>query len=425
MRVLASAYACEPGKGSEPAVGWSWVHQLARYHEIWVITRSNNRKPIEDALAQRPLPNVHWVYFDLPYWARFWKKKQFGIHLYYYLWQIAIFFVARKLHRQNRFEVIHHISLGQYWVPSFLALLPAPFVWGPVGGGESAPRAFWWDFSWRGKVFEIFRDLTRGAASFNPILRACASRSRIAIATTEETALRMKKLGARHVEVHPQFGMTNAERQFFAEFPVRRDEPFRLISMGRLIHWKGFHLSLRAFARFHHAFPNSEYWIVSKGAEGDRLKSIAKELGVESKVVFWGGFPTLREVYEKLAECDVLVHPALHEAFGNVCLEALAAGRPVVCLDLGGPALQVSENTGIKVSATTPDRSIRDLAAAFARLATDPALRIRFSTAARERVEREFSWERKGAWMNDVYRSVAGAPTLASPTEFSPVRLKS
>ena len=414
-----SAYACEPGKGSEPAVGWSWVHQLARFHEVWVITRANNRKPIEDALAQKALPNVHWVYFDLPYWARFWKRKQFGVHLYYYLWQIAIFFVARKLHRRVRFEVTHHITLGQYWVPSFLALLPAPFVWGPVGGGETAPRAFWWDFSWRGKLFEIFRDLVRGAASFNPILRACASRSHIAIATTEQTALRLKKLGARHVAVHPQFGMTDAERQYFAKFPLRREEPFRLVSMGRLIHWKGFHLSLRAFAKFQAGFPNSEYWIVSKGPEGDRLKSVARELGIESKVVFWGGFPTLQEVYQKLEECDALVHPALHEAFGNVCLEALAAGRPVVCLDLGGPALQVTEQTGIKVPAKTPEQAIRDLAAAFGRLASDPAFRIRLAEGARQRAELDFSWEKKGEWMNEVYLSVKGVPAPASEAELS------
>jgi hypothetical protein len=130
------------------------VHQVARFHEVWVITRANNRDSIECALAKEPLPNVHWVYFDLPDWARVWKRKQRGVHLYYYLWQIAIFFVGRKLQRQTGFDLVHHITLGQYWVPSFLALLPVPFIWGPVGGGESAP----WDFTrgtgWRGRLIE-------------------------------------------------------------------------------------------------------------------------------------------------------------------------------------------------------------------------------------------------------------------------------
>jgi glycosyltransferase involved in cell wall biosynthesis len=403
VRVLVSAYACEPGKGSEPAVGWRWVRQVARFHEIWVITRANNRDLIESALAKEPLHNVHWIYFDLPRWACFWKKKQRGVHLYYYLWQVAIFFVARKLHQRISFNVIHHVTLGQYWVPSFLAFLPVPFIWGPVGGGESAPRGFWWDFSGRGKVYETFRNIARGLASLNPAMRASARRSRIAIATTEQTARRLRKLGATDVQVHPQFGMTDTEIMEFASFPIRESRPFRLISMGRLIHWKGFHLSLQAFAKFHASYPDSEYWIVSSGPEGDHLKSLANQLGVEGKVIFWGGFRTLQEVYASLQQCDVLVHPALHEAFGNVCLEAMAAGRAVVCLDLGGPAIQVTEETGIKVPARKPEQVVCDLATAYDRLASDPALRIRFGQAAQRRVEVDFNWDRKGEWMNHLY----------------------
>lgn len=406
MRVLLSAYACEPEKGSEPAVGWRWVHEIARFHEVWVITRANNREPIESVLAKEPLSNVHWIYFDLPYWARFWKKKQRGAHLYYCLWQIAIFFVVRQLHRRIGFQITHHITLGQYWVPSLLALLPVPFIWGPVGGGESTPPGFWRDFSLRGKIHETFRNLARNLAPLNPLMRISAHRCYIAIATTEQTAARLRRLGAERVVVHPQFGMTSEEIQYFAHFSIRHAGPFRLISMGRLIHWKGFHLSLRAFARFRARYPECEYWIVSSGPESDRLKALAKRLGVESKVIFWGGFRTLEEVYASLQQCDVLVHPALHEAFGNVCLEAMAAGRAVVCLELGGPAIQVTEDTGIKVPVSTPEQVVRGLSAAFDRLAADPALRLQLGQDARRRVESDFHWNKKGTWMNCVYSSV-------------------
>lgn len=403
MRVLVSAYACEPGKGSEPAVGWIWVKQIARFHETYVITRANNRASIESALAKEPLPNVNWIYFDLPRWATFWKKKQRGIHVYYFLWQAAIYFVARKWHWKQRFEVIHHVTLGQYWVPSLLPLLPVPMIWGPVGGGESAPAGFWRDFSARGKVYEVFRNLARKLASLNPATRVCASRSRMAIATTEQTAARLRNLGANVVEVSAQFGMNSKDIDYFAQFPTPSSKPFRLISMGRLVHWKGFHLSLRAFAKFQASYPDSEYWLVSSGPEANALKRMAAQLGIQAGVIFWGGFPTLQEVYARLQECDVLVHPALHEAFGNVCLEAMAAGRPVVCLDLGGPGLQVTAETGIKVPTRTPEQVIEDLAQAFSRLASDPELRIRMGRAAQRRSAVDFNWDRKGEWMNRVY----------------------
>ena len=403
MRVLLSAYACEPGKGSEPAVGWNWVRQIARFHEVWVITRANNRELIETALAKEPIPNSHWVYFDLPRWARFWKRGERGHRPYYYLWQIGAYFVAQKLNRQVGFDLIHHVTFGQYWTPSFMGLLDVPFIWGPVGGGESAPSPFRSDFSCRGRLYETSRDLRRNLASIDPVMRLLASRCRVAIATTDQTAARLRTLGARHVVVHPQFGMTIQEMKYLGSFPSRVSNSLRIISVGRLIHWKGFHLGLRGFAQFQVHYPQSEYWIVGVGPEDHRLRALATELGVESRVVFWGKLPTLLDVYTKVAECDVLVHPALHEAFGNVCLEAMSIGRPVICLDLGGPALQVTEETGIKVRASSPQQAVQELAIALARLANDPALRVRMGRSAQQRVEECLNWEKKTAFMMEMY----------------------
>ena len=50
LKVLISAYACEPGKGSEPEVGWQWALQMARHHDVTVLTRANNRQAIEPAI---------------------------------------------------------------------------------------------------------------------------------------------------------------------------------------------------------------------------------------------------------------------------------------------------------------------------------------------------------------------------------------
>jgi glycosyltransferase involved in cell wall biosynthesis len=203
--------------------------------------------------------------------------------------------------------------------------------------------------------------------------------------------------------------MTEREMEHFGRFSTRNCKPFRAVSIGRLIHWKGFHLALRAFAELQANWPESEYWIVNSGPEGRRLKALAGRLGIERKVRFWGRLPTLQDVCSKLSQCDVLVHPALHEAFGNVCMEAMSAGRPVVCLDLGGPALQVTEQTGIKVPAFSPQQVIRDLAAALTRLANDPDLRARMGQAARRRVREHFAWDKKGEFLAGLYKEVNGA----------------
>jgi len=90
LKVLISAYACEPGKGSEPGVGWNLARHLAAHYEVWVLTRANNCPVIEVELAQSPVPGLHFVYHDLPPWARFWRRGQRGVQLYYYLWQLIL-----------------------------------------------------------------------------------------------------------------------------------------------------------------------------------------------------------------------------------------------------------------------------------------------------------------------------------------------
>jgi glycosyltransferase involved in cell wall biosynthesis len=386
-------------------VGWNWVGQVARFHEVWVITRANNRAPIEKSLAREPLPNVHWVYFDLPPWARFWKKGERGLHLYYYLWQLGAYFVGKKLHCKVSFDLVHHATFVNYWMPSFPGLLPIPFIWGPVGGGESAPRAFWRSFSLRGKAYELLRDLARSLAQLDPFVRLTARRTTVGLATTPQTEKRLRALGCRRVLVLSGAGVPRREAEELGALPIREGSPVRFLSLGRLRHLKGFELSLRAFALFKPQFPTSEYWIVGDGPERSRLEKLAQNLELTGKVRFWGMVPR-SEALAKLADCDVLVHPSLHESGGWVCSEAMAAGRPVVCLDLGGPALQVTEETGIKVPAISPEQVVRDLADAFYKLASDPQLRARLSLGARKRVQEHFNWDKKGLFMTKLYDSL-------------------
>jgi glycosyltransferase involved in cell wall biosynthesis len=402
LRVLLSAYACEPGRGSEPGVGWNWIRQLAKSDEVWVLTRSNNRGPIERVLAAEPINGAQFVYYDLPRWLRFWKKRQRGIRLYYYLWQIGAYFRARTLHRSLRFDVAHHVTFVKYWMPSLLSLLPIPLVWGPVGGGESMPGPFRRTLSLRGRCYETLRDIARAIGERDPLVRMTARRAALTLATTDATKARLLALGCRNVRVCSEAGLAEREIGTLGVIPSPNNSVFRMMSSGNLLHLKGFELSLRAFAIVARDGPPSEYWILGKGPEGTRLQKLACRLGVQDRVVFWGML-CRAQALEKLADCDVLVHPSLHDSGGWVCLEAMAAGRPVICLDLGGPGFQVTEATGIKVAALTPEQVVRDLAMAIKRISQNFELRARLAEGGRSRVREDFAWTKKGELMRDIY----------------------
>ena len=69
LKVLLSAYACETNKGSEPEIGWKWATTLSNLgHEVYVITRSNNKEHIELYLSKNEYKKLFFIYFDYPNW---------------------------------------------------------------------------------------------------------------------------------------------------------------------------------------------------------------------------------------------------------------------------------------------------------------------------------------------------------------------
>ncbi len=402
LKVLVSAYACESGKGSEPGVGWNWVKQIARFHEVWVITRSSNRESIESQKTGIS-SNIHWVYFDFPPWLRSWKKGQRGVHLYYYLWQIAVYFLARRMHKEVKFDIVHHLTFGVYWLPSFLSFIPTAFIYGPLGGAERTPREFYKSFSLKGKIYEWLRDTARWFGEKDPFVLLSIRRAKLVLAKVQETGDRLSVLGAKEVLVFPESGISIKEIEKHSVIKDSESKNFKIVSIGRLLHWKGFHLGLLAYSRFIKEFSSSEYWFIGNGPERQNLELMAQKLGVLDKVKFFDELPH-DEVLEKLYECDVLVHPSIHDSGGWVCLEAMAFGKPVLCLDLGGPAMQVTEDTGFKVPAKSPEQSVEDLANAMIQLAGDSGLGKTMGEAARERVLEHFDWDKKGEWINKIYQ---------------------
>jgi glycosyltransferase involved in cell wall biosynthesis len=405
MKILMSAYSCEPGKGSERGVGWNVVREVAKYHEVWVLTRPDeSMEVIEAELARNPVPNLHFVYFTLPFWKDSLRWGQSGaMQIHYYLWQIQAYFVARQLHEKIGFDAVHHVTFVKYSSPSFLSLLHIPFIWGAVGGGETAPKAFWQDFNRKNKRYETLRLLARWIGEQDPFTRMTARRSAIAFATTEDTAQRVRKMGASCIEIASETALSQEELDRLAQCPAPSSSPVRFISVARLLHWKGFHLGLRAFAKAN--LTDAEYWILGEGSEWDRLQTLARDLGIADRVKFWGLQPR-EEVLLKLAQCSVLVHPSLHDSGGWVCLEAMAAGRPVICLELGGPAQQITVETGIKVAAETPEQTVNGLAQAMVKVAADEDLRLRMGRAGQQRVRDYYSWDAKGKQLAQLYEEI-------------------
>lgn len=399
-RILAFAYACEPGKGSEPGAGWSWARMLAELGETWVITRANNAPAIEAILpATKTQHELHFVYVDLPPWARFWKKGQRGVRLYYLLWQYAALRVARRLSRVTRFDLVWHLTLANVWLGSVAHKLGLPFIYGPVGGGVRAPRRLWCALGARGVIYEVVREAMRSAGRYlNPAARAAWRTADLILVQNPET---QRWLPARHQ--HKAMVFCNAIVEDIREgaSPGRGDVRTALFA-GRLLGWKGAALAVRAIM---HA-PGWRLLICGRGPDQARLGRLADSLGVNDRVQILGPLER-QEVLRNMDEADVFLCPSLHDDSPLVVTEAVSRGLPIVCLDRGGPPI-LAGSAGVVVSSDGDCRAVSERLAERGLNGTLPSRR-----QVLERAE-ELSFEATVRKLDDLVGDVLKRP-LAGP----------
>lgn len=413
MKVLFSAFSCGPSRGSEPGIGWNWLVQVSRAHEIWLITTDEFQSEI---LRELP-PGVHPTFLpSFESWLRLSRMRIPGLGwIYYYWWQWKVYCVARKLHREIQFDLLHHVTFGSWRAPTFLFLLPAPLIWGPLGGGETIPAQLRYELGINGRLFEAIRDLASLLSKWDPAVRLTMKKARFILVANRDT-LRVIPPPHRHkTGLLMGIGMSGAEK---AEGINHEDVPrgFIILFAGVLEPRKGGTLALKALQLLTQSVPQAHLVIIGQGNEQPRLVALADKLGITKHVRFLGGLPRSK-VLSWMQAADVFFLPSLRDSAGFVFLEAMTAGKPVVCLDLGGPGEIITEECGIKVRPGAPLQTVEELAGALKKLATNPELRQNKGNAGRQRVQAQFDWAVKGRQMLTYYEEATCA--TRSPAQLS------
>lgn len=403
MKILVSAYACCPGRGSEPNVGWNTARQAAREHDVVVLTMAAWRPAIEAELRRDPPPHpMTFRYVELAPLLRWWNRGEPAGWLHYYLWQFAALRAARELHARTPFDLAHHASFVSWRVPCLLWKLGVPLLWGPVGGGQSVPPGFQQALSRRGRLAELVRNLASNASTRDPFLRATASHARLTLAANESTRAWLHHRLRCPSRLFQGCGLPELPPPRTSPLP---ESPLRLLWAGRLVSWKGLSILLHALARVAPRVP-VVLDVLGDGPELGRLRRWCRRAGLDASVRFLGTLP-YAEFIRAYAGAHVFAFPSLRDTYAFVVLEAMAAGLPCIVLDWAGPGELVTDACGVRIPARGFDDAVRGFAEAIERLAGDPELRKRLGGAARERVREHFLWDRRGEALHRVYAELA------------------
>jgi len=425
LRILTSAFACGPGGSSgqfgsgELVLGWNVVKQLSRFHQVWVLTHTLHRASIEDALRADPCSNLQFHYVNLPGWLEPLQRFQGGIQFYAYLWQLHAYFVARRLHRRLHFDVFHHVTYANDWMASFVgALLPIPYIRGPGGGAHRTPGALLPEYSLRDRLWERFRSVGQWLFRHDPFFILGQSRARAILVCNREALEAIPRRWRHKAHLFPVNGVSSRDLRLAtpAEFthPSRsgtaseehktngQEERFQVLSAGKLLGLKGFCLAIRAFRDFVARHPQAEFTIIGEGPELPRLETLVRQAELQDRVRF-ENWMAREKLLAAMGQCDVFLFPSLRDGGGAVVVEAMAAGKPVICLDLAGPGTHVTGDCGIRITPSSPEQAVHEIAAALDRLYADRGLRLRMGSAGRERALRLYHWDRLGERLMKIY----------------------
>ncbi len=428
MKVLLMAYECSPRGTSERAVGWGRLLQAVRVAETHVVTSEKNYLMLVKAQAEGGLPAGVKLYTPEPdaKLRRLEKKAVLFAYNYtsYNHWQKLAMKLAEELQEKERFDLVHQVNVCTFREPGYTWQLGIPYIWGPVGGTQNYPPRF---LTMLGPK-EAFKEAARGVSNWlslrvKPRVRAAAKAAVTVYAANSTNQRDYRKVFGREVELLLETGLYEVpepDRRRFEERVAEQrmghtPQPLRLLWVGELHTRKALPILLQALAKLGSEVP-FELKVLGGGPLRDEWEMEAERLGLASPgggrlpgtghVQFFG----IRPFAEALAGFDqahVFCFTSLRDTSGNVVLEALAAGVPVVCFDHQGARDMVSERSGVRIPVTSPERAVEDWARVIRELYFDAERLLRLSEGATEQA-RSFLWDRNGDRVNALYREVAG-----------------
>jgi glycosyltransferase involved in cell wall biosynthesis len=412
VKVLVGSYACRPNTGSEGGVGWNWAVQAALHgHDVHVITRTNNRVDIEEELRRRPIDGITFHYYDLPRPVQSWKKRvgYYGLLAYYYVWQIGAGALARGLSRIHRFDLTHHVTFVNDWMPAGVGWTGAPFIWGPVGGSTNViPRSMSEFVPPDARRYEAIRRAMQVLLrSADPLVALTRRRADVILTFTAEAVRGIPSTHRSRARPVVHIGVSPSELDAPMTTPGT-NELFTIVSGSRLVHWKGFDLLIEGFARFlSPGDRDARLLITGEGPFRRHLERTIEVLGVEDSVQLLGHLPARSDVYRVVAAADVYALPTLRDGPPVAILEAMLTGRPILCLDRGSTAEMVPERVGFKIPVRDRDQVVTGIADTLAWASTHPDELRTMGLAAREHALERHDWTRIGDSIDALYREIA------------------
>jgi len=401
-KVLLSCYACEPNQGSEPGVGWNWTRELSKENDLVVVTRANNQGVIEKHLSELSGRDIEFVYYDLPQWLL--ALKKWGIintSLYYAIWQRGI---KRKMNvRMPEFDIVHHMTFNMFLCPGYWRPKHAKLILGPLGGGSCVSGGYLSLFGGKAWIQCIRKKIVE-SWQWVPQLKKTFDRAHLILCANEDTFNLLKPNYLNKCRLHLETGFD--QDKIRKESSCSKDNS-HFVQVGSIEPRKGWKLTLAAVKILmnEHGIGDIHVNFIGAGPEYQAAIDMAEQLGLSENITFHGN-KSLRETQEVLSQARALLFPSVRDTSGNVVLEAMSQGVPVICLNHQGVKEMTDNECAIQIKPENISQTVRDMSSAMKKLYNDEIMARKMGDAGIRRIRKCYTWSAKQEFMKNVYESV-------------------
>lgn len=407
LKVLVSAYAFYPNKPSRIKyrtgyTGWKLVEQLTKFCDVWVITTSRNRDPVLESLSEGSLPGAKIHFVNLPKSHRFLHRTFTGQYLCYYLWQRRALEEARALHNENQFDAVHHLTLGPDWFPSLMgSSLPIPFIWGPLWEDEGIPdnlRRF------KPKILNLKKSWEHTVQRWGRRRRArnkCAQKANAILISDPASLERFPKIDRKKIHFFPSYGMDSVSDKPKTN-PNNSNNTFRIVSAGYLSRESGFIEIIRAFRLFAKKYPEADFVLFGSGPEKKHLERQILRIDRHGRIRIYSQLDT-EQIRERMSTSDVFICPVISRDEGAWVVEAMAAGLPVIGLDLSSLGMHIQDKWGIKLKPESAEEMAKNMVLALENLYSNRGVRSKMARASLKNARDNYVWDQLGKKLKRIY----------------------
>lgn len=404
LNILVSAFACGPNWGSEVGMGWNWIVNLANYCALTVITETGFKDEIETSICLLELkyaPKFHYINVGKKGRELFWKQGDWRFYTHYNKWQKKAFHLAKDLIQKSKYDIVHQLNLIGYREPGYLWKLNIPFVWGPLGGHAQVPINFLFML---GKI-DFIKYSIRNILNFiqmkfsRRVIETIRNSDAIISATREglTTVSKFSKIDTI-LDLIPETG--TIQRINF-DSKIKHQNRLKLSWCGYFMSTKLLPLALFAISKSKYK-DYIELHIIGDGPERAKWKKLAIKLKI-TEMCIWHGRVKHEKALDLLKDSDALLFTSVRETSSTVVLEAIENGTPVICHDLYGFGLVITNECGIKFPAVSTAASINKFKEAIDILYESESLRNSLSIGAIKRSQ-DLTWDQKAKQVFNIYK---------------------